>query len=75
LFWTQKDFPAVGQSLFETHCTQLPDDGSQVGVPPTQPASTAAQDTQVFWSEQKGTPASLLHWLVVLQPTQMPLKQ
>ena len=73
-FFTQKPLPAVGQSLLPTHSTQPPE-AAQTGVaagqalPPSAPL-TPAHDTQVFWAEQNGTPASLLHWLLVLQGTQ-----
>ena len=82
-FCTQKAFDAVGQSVFFTHWTQLPVAALHVGVapehtaltPPSIPPSTLpvlalAQETQVFWAEQNGAPASLLHWLLVLHATQ-----
>ena len=78
-FCTQKDLPAVGQSLLLTHSTQLPE-VAQTGVaagqalPPSAPL-TAAQETQVFCAEQKGTPLSLLHWLLALQATHLAFTQ
>ena len=78
-FCTQKALPAVGQSLLLTHSTQPPD-AAQTGVaagqalPPSAPP-TAAHDTQVFWAEQNGTPAALLHWLLALQATHLVFTQ
>ena len=78
-FCTQKALPAVGQSPFLTHSTQLPE-VAQTGVvagqalPPSAPLN-AAQDTQVFCAEQNGTPLSLLHWLLVLQATHLAFRQ
>jgi hypothetical protein len=79
-FFTQKaDLGfAVGQSLFCTHCTQPPD-AAHTGVlgghtlPPSGPL-TLAQETHVF-AEQKSKPASLLHWLLVLQATHLVFTQ
>ena len=76
LFCTQKAlFPPCGQSLLLTHSTQLPvaaHTGALAGqaLPPSGPL-TPPQETQVFCAEQKGTPASLLHWLLVLHATHL----
>ena len=65
----QKALFAVLQSPSFTHSTQLPEMLSQVEIALGQPASTAAQETQLLAVEQNGTPASLLHWSAVLQAT------
>jgi hypothetical protein len=76
-FCTQKAFDADAQSVFFTHWTQLPVVALHVGLAPEQTALTPpsmlpalTQETQEFWAEQNGAPASLLHWLLVLHETQ-----
>jgi hypothetical protein len=78
-FCTQKAALGFGQSLLCTHWTQLPD-AAQTGelagheLPPSA-LLPLAQETQVFCAEQNGTPASLLHWLLILQATHLVFTQ
>ena len=79
-FCTQYPLAAFGQSLFFTHSTQRPEVDSHTEVlpehalPPSGPLSPA-QETQVFCAEQKGTPAALLHWVLVLHATHLAFTQ